>query len=157
MLSYNIPKLLIIEARKELKKDINSKSHCVRKLKRQAEKIASRHAQIAAALVLILIAIFKIPGDIHSFKSFGFGDVFFNVIFDILFFPFITYISAKMTSLLVFYKKHGVPLKTTPPSRSSFKPYTPYGSSLSVNPSSGLPMCGSVDVSGNAPGNSQHY
>lgn len=156
MFGYNIPKLLIIEARRELKNDINSKHPSVRKLKRQANKIASNHARTAFALVLMWAMIFKIPSDIHSFKNYGFGDVFFNVFFDLLFFPFFFYIFTKAISLLVFYKKNGVPLKTMPPSPRSTKSFTPSGSSLSINPSSGLPMCGSVDISGNAPGHSRH-
>lgn len=158
MLGYNIPKLLIIEARKELKKDIDSKHPSVRKLQKQANKISWHHAKIVFFAVLAYMIAFEVPHDFQAFRTLGLSDALFVASFDILFFPALFSIFAKCISLFVFYYKNGIPIKQIPVSSSTnFSSRSSYGSSISVNPASGLPMCGSVDVSGNAPGHSQHY
>ncbi len=158
MLRYNIPKLLIIEARKELKKDIDSKHPSVRKLQKQANKASWRHAKIVFFAVLLWMIAFEAPHDFHTFRGLGLSDALFVVSFDILFFPVFFAIFAKCISLFIFYHKNGIPIKQVPVSSStSFSSRSSYSSSISVNPASGLPMCGSVDINGNAPGHSRDY
>ena len=157
MFRYNIPKSLIIEARKELKKDIDSNHPAVRKLQKQAEKISWRQAKFIWVAMLLGTLAFNLPSDIHNFRPFSVSSVFFTL-FDILFLPTFVALLSKGISLLVFYNKNGIPVKTMPPSSSrGFSSKSSFNSSISVNPASGMPMCGSVDVNGNAPGHSHRY
>lgn len=157
MFGYNIPKLLIIEARRELKKNIDSNHPAVRKLKKLADKVSSRQAKLSWVVIFFGTLLFSIKDYIHHFHIFGVSSLFFTA-FSLLFTPTLSAIFIKCISLLIFYSKNGIPLKQVPTcSSSSFSSRSSYSSSISVNPASGLPMCGSVDINGNAPGHSRHY
>lgn len=159
MFEFNVSPDLIKAARKELRKNIDSQHAVVKRFNRHVERCSRKHFKkiwIVAFVFVFLIDIFSYNGEKYYFD-----------LSHIAFLLFILFIVPSLVGVVVtnifthlFYKKNHIPVKDpvyTPSTSPSFSRSSYSGSTISVNPASGLPMCGSVDVSGNAPGHSRHY
>lgn len=157
MFEFNVSPDLIKAARKELRKNIDSQHAVVKRLHRQVERISIKHFKkiwAASFAAIVLIDIISPFGGDSYFSSFHIG----FILIMLLILPALIGITASNILSHIFYKKNYIPMRAPiyiPSSNTSFSSSSP--SSLSINPASGLPMCGSVDVSGNAPGHSRHY
>lgn len=159
MFEFNVSPGLIKAARKELRKNIDSQHAVVKRLYRQVDRISAKHFKkiwaVSFASIVLIDIISPFGGDSY-FSSFHIG----FALTMLLILPVLIgmVIAGVMTN--IFYKKHYIPMRQPiyiPSSSSLSSSSYSTSSSLSINPASGLPMCGSVDVSGNAPGHSRHY
>lgn len=156
MFQFNVSPDLIKAARKQLRKNIDSQHPVVKRLHRQVEKNSIKHFKkvwVVAFVFVFLIDIFSYNGEKYYFD-----------LSHIAFLLFILFIVPSLVGVVVtnifthlFYKKNYIPMREPVYIPSPNRSFSPSTSSISINPSSGLPMCGSVDVSGNAPGHSRHY
>lgn len=159
MFEFNVSSDLIKAARKHLRKDIDSQHAVVKRFRRHVERCAIKHFKIIWAIAsfgILLIDIFSYNGEKYYFEFFHIG----FILFVLLVVPALIGMVVTNIFTYLFYKKHHIPIKEPiymPSSTPSFSRSSYSGTTISVNPASGLPMCGSVDISGNAPGHSRHY
>ena len=159
MFEFNVSPDLIKAARKQLRKNIDSQHAVVKRLHRHVDKCSIQHFQkiwIIAFFGILLIDIFSYSGEKYYFEFFHIG----FILFILLLIPTIVGMGIAGFLTNVFYKKNHIPMRQPiyiRTSSNSLSSSYSSSSSISINPASGLPMCGGVDINGNAPGHSRHY
>lgn len=158
MFKYDIPEDIIKTVRRELCKDFHSKKPIVRRFERRVDKISSKHAKYIWLIVFFSVLLIETFSLFNSSSAMPFN--FFLFFGPLLLIPTVAFMFAKPISIHLFCKKHHIPDSVPvymPPSSTSFSRSSFSDSTISVNPANGLPMCGSVDINGNAPGHSRSY
>lgn len=159
MFGYDIPAEMIKTARKELHKDFHSKHPVVRRFEKRLDKVSSKHAKYAWFAVFFIVLFVETFSLLKSTSTMPFN--FFLFFGPLLLIPTVAFMFAKPISIYLFCKRHHIPSSTpvyVPISSSSSSSRNLSSESiLSINPATGLPMSGSIDVGGNLPGHSRHY
>lgn len=160
MFDYGICEKDIRITRRELKKNIHTQHPIAVRVTTKVENLTWKWSGFAwlitFAITFILNAIFSEPT-----SEFIKAHSAFWPIMDMIWTPVvcssIAAVIVKFITRTRFYRINNLPIENLAPSSSSFSSSSSYNSTISVNPASGMPMCGSVDINGNAPGHSHRY